>query len=177
MKRTVAVLIALTALLAACGGDDGADVRDGGGSGSGSGPGSGSGSAIAETGGCNVEGGIETDDYAEVAVSLDEYSISLDTDTAEAGAVEFVAENAGEEPHELVVVKGTEDDLVVEDGVVDEEALPEGAFVGEIEAFAAGETCEGIFELEAGDYVLFCTLVEGDHAHFEEGMVTSFTVS
>ena len=33
---------------------------------------------------------------------------------------------------------------------VDEEALPDGAFIGEIEGFPAGETCIGVFDLEPG---------------------------
>ena len=64
-----------------------------------------------------------------------------------------------------------------------EDELEEGAFIGEIEAFPAGETCEGTFELpEAGDYILFCNIVEtledgSVESHFEEGMVTTVTAA
>jgi hypothetical protein len=85
--------------------------------------------------------------------------------------------------HELVVVAaGSADELTVVDGQVDEEALPEGAFVGEVEGFPSGETCDGTFDLAAGDYVLFCNIVETEadgtiESHYEEGMVTEFSVA
>ena len=61
------------------------------------------------------------------------------------------------------------------------ELLPKGAFVGEVEGFAGGESCDGTFELTAGDYVLFCTITEEEadgttENHFAEGMATTFTV-
>lgn len=116
-----------------------------------------------------------------VAATLDEFSITVDPATAPAGAIGFVTENAGEEPHELVIARGVPADIQVVDGAPDEEALGD-AVIGEIEAFPAGETCEGTYELTAGDYVLFCALVEEledgtIESHYEEGMVTTFTVS
>lgn len=181
-------------LVVGCGDDDGADVRSvgedpsasGSGSASGSASGSGSGSTAAE--GCpeveEPEGGIAAGGASEVPVTLDEYSVEVDTpeETVVAGDVTFVAENAGEEPHELVIVEGDDPgSLPVEDGQVQEDQLEEGAFIGEIEAFPAGETCEGTFTLpQAGSYVLFCNIVETEEdgaveSHFEEGMVTTLT--
>ena len=164
----VAVLAVLALGTAACGDDDG------GGSGSASASASASGVSACEPVG---EGG-----GTQVAVTLDEWSVGAAPLSVPAGDVTFVAENAGEEPHELVVVEAASaDELTVVDGKVDEEALPEGALVGEIEAFPAGETCDGTFELAAGEYVLFCNIAEEQEggaleSHFEEGMVTSFTV-
>ncbi|MDG2112525.1 MAG: hypothetical protein P8N02_07935 [Actinomycetota bacterium] len=66
--------------------------------------------------------------------------------------------------------------------VVDEAAFPEGAFIGEIEEFAAGASCDGTFALEAGNYVFFCNITETEpdgtlESHFEEGMFTVVTLS
>jgi uncharacterized cupredoxin-like copper-binding protein len=204
--RALGVTAAIAALalgVAACGDDDdGADVRSSGpgasgsgsgsgsasgsgsgsasGSGSGSASGSGSGSAVA--GECEVIDGTDgvADASATVAVTLSEFSIAIDPATVAAGAIGLVAENAGAEPHEVVIARGTPEDITVVDGAPDEAALGD-ALVGEIEAFAAGQTCEGTFELTAGDYVLFCALVETEEdgtveSHYEEGMVTTLTV-
>jgi hypothetical protein len=118
-----------------------------------------------------------------VAVTLGEWKVEVDKAEAPAGKVTFTISNEGAEPHELVVVKADSiDDLKVVDGKVDEEALPKGAFIGEVEAFPSGEDCKGTFELDAGKYILFCNIVEdvesGAHeSHFEEGMHTTFTVT
>ena len=150
-------------------------------SGSGSGPAGGeehaSGSAAAAE--CRPVGeDLEAD--VELAVTLDEWDVVPDSGSVSAGTVAFVAANEGEEPHELVIVKGTPDDLTIEDGQVQEDALPEGALIGEIEAFPAGDTCSGTFELEPGDYVLFCNIVmehDGEQeSHVELGMVNTLTV-
>jgi hypothetical protein len=176
--------------LAACGGDDdGADVRSVGsgsasGSGSGSASGSGSGSASASGSGvaeCEPVGDSSTSDET-VAVTLDEWSVSPESESVSAGAVTFDVANEGEDAHELVVVRaGTVDSLPLnDDEIVDEEGLPEGAFIGEVEAFPSGESCEGTFELEPADYVLFCNIVEHEEGeienHFKLGMSTEFTV-
>jgi hypothetical protein len=149
-------------------------------SGSGSASASGSGSAAAE---CQaIDGTLGVADAATtVSATLDEFSITVDPATAPAGATGFVTENAGEEPHELVIVKGVPTDIQIVDGAPDEAGLGD-AVIGEIEAFPAGATCEGTYELAAGDYVLFCALVEEEEdgtieSHYEEGMVTTFTVS
>jgi hypothetical protein len=119
---------------------------------------------------------------AEIAVTLDEWSVVAEPATASAGAVTFGIANEGAEPHELVVVRAASPDaLIVVEGKVDEDALPDGAFVGEVEGFPAGEACEGTFELTAGTYVLFCNIVEehdGEReGHFTEGMATTFVVT
>ena len=180
--RSLATAAACTALLVGLGAactDDGGGVRDGGsGSASGSGSGSGSGSTTDAT--CETVG-ADLDPDTEVAVALDEFTLTADPEEAAAGNVVFDATNEGTEPHELVVVKGTPGSEIV-DGRVDEEALDAAdAFVGEIAPFPADETCAGTFALEAGDYTLLCNIVEEEDgttiSHLEEGMITGFTVT
>ncbi|MBW3578139.1 MAG: hypothetical protein KY462_10455 [Actinobacteria bacterium] len=105
----------------------------------------------------------------EVPVTLDEWSVTPATATTPAGTVTFLADNVGDEPHELVVVEA--DDVaslpVDASGALDEAALEEGALVGEIEAFPAGERCPGTFQLSAGSYVLLCNLVEEENGEVE----------
>lgn len=197
--RTRSVLIAgvLVAALvfAACGGDDGGGVREiGGASGSGtasgaSGSGSGSGTGSGSGSGTNEEAKPECRPFGDMStatstvnVTFSEWAIALDTNTAPAGKVAFVAKNEGKEPHELVVLHGPPTNLPTdEDGALDESKLAGGTLVGEIEPFPAGETCDGTFELTPGDYTLVCNVVEdenGKHeAHLKEGMVTTFTVT
>jgi hypothetical protein len=164
--------VVLVTTLGACGDDE-----EGTGSASASGSASGSASASG-VGACEPvgEGGGTT-----VAVTLDEWKIAAEPASVAAGKVTFDVRNEGDEAHELVVVRGVApSDLEVVDGKVDEDALPAGAFIGEVEAFPAGEACEGTFELAAGSYVLFCNIVEEHEgepeSHFQEGMVTTFEV-
>jgi hypothetical protein len=185
MKRTLIVLVACAcaAVLAACGDDDGGSVRETGsvsGSGSGSGPGSGSGSAVAAE--CETVGNADDADTT-VAVVLDEFTITVDADEAPAGSIHFAVKNEGEEPHELVVIQGVAPaDLPLDDnGALDEAGLPDGALIGEVEPFPGGDTCDGTFDLAAGDYTLVCNITEEEEgemeSHLHEGMVTSFTVT
>ncbi|HMQ26312.1 MAG TPA: hypothetical protein PKA98_10025 [Acidimicrobiales bacterium] len=186
----LAISAALVLGLGAACTDDGGDVRSSGG-GSGSGSGSASGAASGSTSGSGSGSGTEAECTpvgedleadTEVDVTLDEFSIVADPDEAPAGVVRFVTKNDGEEPHELVVVRAEEADLEIVGGQMDEEALPNGAFIGEIEPFAGGTSCNGAFELAAGDYTLFCNIVETEEdgtveSHVEEGMITGFTVT
>jgi hypothetical protein len=162
----------LTLFAAACGDDDGSGTRSGSASASASG---------STTGDCKVEGGTSDKLDTKIPVSLKEWSITPETATAKAGVIEFSAKNDGGENHELVVVKASRSDLTVVDGAVDEDALPKGAMIGEIESFAKGKTCGGHFKLDAGNYVLFCNIVEKENgqtvSHYLNGMVTNFTVS
>jgi hypothetical protein len=105
-----------------------------------------------------------------------------DTDSVEAGSIHFEAINEGEDEHELVVVRAdSAGELpLANDDTVDESQLPEGAFIGEVEAFPSGETCNGTFNLAPGKYVLFCNLVHEEEGeienHFQLGMRTEFSV-
>jgi hypothetical protein len=100
-----------------------------------------------------------------------------------AGTITFDANNTGEDAHELVVVRADDPEALprAADGTVDEEKLPEGAFIGEIEAFPAKQTCTGTFTLTPGRYALFCNILETEadgtkENHYTNGMRTSFDV-
>jgi len=137
------------ALLSACGGDDDDDGDDGGG---------GSG--------------------ATVDVVLSEFVVEPDPASVPAGEVTFTVANEGEEVHEFVVVKTdlASDKLpTIDDGSVDEEGAGVEA-VDEIEDLASGDSQDLTVTLDAGNYVLFCNLVEEGEVHYEEGMHTAFTV-
>ena len=101
-----------------------------------------------------------------------------------AGSVTFNATNIGPmDPHELVVVKT---DIPAgelptrEDGSFDEDA--EGVeVIGEIEEFDVGLTESMTLDLEPGNYVLLCNLVEEEdgaiEAHYQMGMWVAFEVT
>ena len=156
----------------ACGNDDGTAVRDGGSA-------SGSSSASAAALACETVGDPSTADTT-VAVDLTEFELTPSPASAPAGVVAFEATISGAHAHELVVVAGAPDSMPLDaDGALDESKLADGALIGEIEPFPAGETCAGAFELEAGDYTLLCNIIE-DHdpkeVHVAEGMIAPFTV-
>src|SRR6266508_3118025 len=174
IRRVAAGLaLALTVVLAGCGTDDGAGVRtvEGGGSGSGS-------EAVA----CKPVGDASKAD-SKIAVDLAEWSVLPVRPDASAGTITFEARNLGTEPPELVVVRAADPAALPKaaDGTVDERQLPEGALIGEVEAFPAGQTCTGTFELAAGRYALFCNLLETEadgteQNHYANGMHSSFEV-
>jgi uncharacterized cupredoxin-like copper-binding protein len=123
------------------------------------------------------------DEGAGVDVVLSEFIVDPAQDTAAAGEVTFALDNQGGETHEFVVVEAASaDDLPVDDdGAFDEEAFGEDNVLGEVEDIEAGDTAELTLDLEAGDYVLLCNIVEEEEdgeveSHFAEGMHTTFTV-
>lgn len=182
-SRFLGVLVAALLLVGtACGGDDGASVRDGGAaSASGSGSGSGSGStAQAE---CQPVGDASTATQT-LHVDLGHMVITPPDPTVPAGAVNIVATNVDTEPHELVVIRGDDRASLPTDehGAFDEEAFDAADVIGEIEPFPGGESCNGVFDLEPGSYLLLCNITEvmDDgmvESHFAMGMVTSLTVT
>jgi hypothetical protein len=122
------------------------------------------------------------DDAPTVDVTLGEFVVEPDPTSGEAGEIEFVGDNQGGETHELVLVQAADAAAlpVDADGAVVEDDLPEGAFIGEIEDIESESSKSATFDLEAGDYVLFCNVTEEDagetESHFAEGMHASFTV-
>jgi hypothetical protein len=173
-----ALVLALGA--AACGSDSDSDTQASG-SGSASGSASGSGSGSTAEAACEPVGDIKTA-ATEVDAELTEWSITAPA-TANAGKVGFVAKNVGKEAHELVVVKTDDVDSLPTkpDGSLDEEKLPAGALVGEIEGFPASESCTGVFDMPAGKYALICNIVETEangevESHLKQGMKRAIDV-
>jgi hypothetical protein len=190
-RRLAGLWVGLALLLAGCGSDDGAGVRNvdgtqspsGSGTASGSGTGSGSGTASGPAAAaCKPVGDAATSD-ATIAVELKEWSVLPARADVPAGTVTFDANNTGAEAHELVVVRADDPAALplAADGTVDEDKLPEGAFVGEIEPFPAKQHCTGTFQLAAGRYALFCNILETEadgtkENHYANGMRTRFEV-
>jgi uncharacterized cupredoxin-like copper-binding protein len=185
----LASLVAASALMAACD-DDGEDrpevtvIEDGGsGSGSGSASGSVSGSGSGSASGAGVEPGIVEDPpegATEVSVTLEEWAVTPDSESAAAGEIYFLVENAGpKDPHEFVVIKTDlgPADLTTTDGKVPEEEVD---LIDEIEPFAPASSASIVLNLEAGNYALICNIAEEEEgeleSHYELGMSAAFTV-
>jgi hypothetical protein len=190
VRRLLAIVICSFVVWggAACGQDDGGTVKEegslGASSGSGSSSGDASASAPADASGSEVACvpvGDPSEADSTVEVSLDEWSIDA-PERIDAGTVALATTNDGEEPHELVVVRADSlADLPRDgDGEIDETAIADDDFLGEIEPFPAGDTCDGVFDLEPADYVLFCAIVEEEdgevESHFANGMNRVLTV-
>lgn len=120
---------------------------------------------------------------ATVGVTLQEFSVITDESSASAGEVTFEVENTGpDDVHEFVVIKTdlAPDALPTgEDGSVDEAG--EGIeVIDEIEDIPVGDTPSLTVDLDAGNYVLICNIVEEHEgeieAHYTLGMRTAFTV-
>ncbi|MDP8962034.1 MAG: hypothetical protein M3N32_10530 [Actinomycetota bacterium] len=191
-NASLRLVVPLLLTLAACGGGDEATVENIGGTGSathggtatgartGSATHGGQGATATRVAACEPVGDPSTASE-KIDVVLDEWSVQAPERVA-AGRVTFTAQNAGEEPHELVIVRADDPGAlpVDEQGAVDEEKLPPDALVGEIEAFPSGESCQGTFDLPPGEYVLFCNIVEQHEGeqlvHYQLGMRTKLTV-
>ena len=136
------------------------------------------------------EGGAGGDEATTVQVTLDEWAVATEPASAPSGEVTFEVSNAGDEVHEFVVIRtelGLLDLPTAEDGSVDEEGAEDMEVIGEVEDIAAGASETLILDLEAGQYVLICNIVEEqmdmdemdmehDPSHYQNGMRTGFTV-
>ncbi len=130
-----------------------------------------------------------------VIVALGEWGIETSPDNVPAGLVRFDVTNGGPaDPHELVIFRT---DLPIEQleqiaianseerGFLPEEGVDGVEFIGEIEEFDPGQKRAGVFELEPGNYVFLCNIVEHDEiddegnpeSHFLLGMSKTFTVN
>jgi len=117
---------------------------------------------------------------SHLAVALKDFQIVPASTTVAAGKIAIDGTNTGTHPHEVVVVRGVAPaDLPRKaDGATDEDQLPAGAKIGELEAFAPGGSCSAVLELPAGSYSLFCNVVGAtEGAHVKQGMVTTITVT
>jgi uncharacterized cupredoxin-like copper-binding protein len=159
MRRLTRVyLTALAVLLvsgASCGGDEGgSEAGDGGGGGGG--------------GGSTVE------------VTLQEFAVGAPS-SGSAGEVTFNISNIGKETHEFVVIKtdlGATELPTAKDGSVDE-AGSGMEVVDEVEDLAAGKSESLAVNLDPGNYVLICNIVEKEEgkteSHYQNGMRAEFT--
>ena len=157
----VAALILGGAVLGACGGDDGAGTVTR----------LGTPPVEADPAGSTTVTMAPGETAQEIAVVLDEWSVTPELGGMDAGVVEFVVTNGGSEPHELVVIRSDAESsaLPVVDGLVPESDVD---FEGEVEEFPAGSIRSGTFRLEAGRYLLICNIPQ----HYQSGMVAEFIV-
>ena len=132
---------------------------------------------------CKTENAVTEASSEEVVLTLNEFTIKPSAQP-KAGNISIKAENAGKENHEVVIVKGASADALPKDadGGLDEDKLAEGDLIGEIEPFAGGKVCSGVFKMAAGKYVLLCNITETEpngekESHLKEGMHVPFTVS
>jgi uncharacterized cupredoxin-like copper-binding protein len=119
-----------------------------------------------------------------VNVQVQEWAVVPDTLSVSAGSVTFDVENVGpEDIHEFVVVRtdvAASDLPTGDDGAFDEEA--DGVeVVGEIEDLEVGSSESLTLDLEPGNYVLLCNLVEEEdgalESHYQMGMWIDFEVT
>jgi uncharacterized cupredoxin-like copper-binding protein len=106
----------------------------------------------------------------ELDVSLAEYSITPNLPQVAGGTVTFQVANAGQQDHEMVVIKSDDAPgaLPFENG----EASEAGS-QGEIPEVAPGQTQTLTLKLAPGHYVLICNLP----GHYKGGMHAGFVVS
>lgn len=111
----------------------------------------------------------------EVFVQLTEWAVEPTVSSAGAGDVMFTATNAGQIPHELVILKTDlpVDQLPLDNGAVSETGA--GTIIGEIEPdeLGAGQTAHAEWNLASGSYALICNLP----GHYAAGMYAGFTVN
>ena len=174
-KKLLAVLAALLLIVAACGDDDddasstATTVTEAATTTTGD-----------EGGGASVS--VVLSDPFGPAGTPGQFAVEPDPSSAAAGQVEFVAKNEGGDLHELVIVKGDDPASLPtdENGAVIEDELPEGDFIGEITLVDAGTEESASFDLDAGNYILFCNIVTQigtGESHFQAGMVNTLTVT
>lgn len=133
--------------------------------------------------GQDAEAGVVSDPpqgATQVDVILTEWKVGATPLSVPAGETYFLADNAGGEAHEFVVIKTDLDpgELPVIDGKVQEDRVD---IIGEIEPYKAGTQASIAFDLAPGSYALICNIVEEEssgklESHYEEGMYTGFTV-
>jgi uncharacterized cupredoxin-like copper-binding protein len=115
------------------------------------------------------------DDDGGVGVTLADFTIAADPDSASAGDVTFDVTNDAEQTHEFVVFQTdlAPDQLPTDEGGDVDEAGEGVALVDEIEDIEGGSTQSLTVNLDTGSYVLICNLP----GHYGQGMHAGFTVS
>jgi uncharacterized cupredoxin-like copper-binding protein len=114
-----------------------------------------------------------------VDVALADFSVTPKVLTVAAGETTFKVHNGGAFEHEMVVFKLADASLIPAQasGEADEEAVPDEDHMGEVEHVLPGTTKTLKLTLGEGKYVLFCNLIDGKKAHFQQGMHAEFTVT
>jgi uncharacterized cupredoxin-like copper-binding protein len=125
---------------------------------------------------CGSSAGATGGGGVSVGVVLDEYNLTVDQQTVQAGAITFKISNIGREKHELVILrtdlpldgipKSTEDPAkIAEEG-------SEVTHVNELDGVDPGQEKDLTVTLQPGRYMLVCNYP--GHAH--AGMATAFIV-
>ena len=132
----------------------------------------------------NACGGGSSSGSADVKVSLKEFSVTPDSRQHKAGSISIDADNVGSIKHELVIVKAKDAAALPlkADGSVDEEKIATADKLGETGELAAAKSKTQKFTLPAGDYVIFCNVVDTKSGtppvvHFKRGMHETFTAT
>jgi hypothetical protein len=110
-------------------------------------------------------------------VELGEWYIDLGEDL-DSGSTTFALTNASTEfPHAFAIARGTsyEELPQLDNGAVDTDALGDD-FLGQADNVEPGQTGTVSFDLEAGDYVIFCPIQFGPNSHAARGQVLSITI-
>lgn len=113
------------------------------------------------------------DSPGDISGSVEEWEVSIDAESADAGDVSFTIDNDGTIGHEFLIVKT---DIAPGEIPLDGDHFPEDAegieVIDEIGEFAGGTTETLDVTLEAGSYQLVCNLPD----HYRNGMFTAFEV-
>jgi len=122
-----------------------------------------------------VTAGCSSDDEGTVAVTVADFSVTPDPDSAPAGEVTFDITNDAGQTHEFVVFKTdlAPDQLPTDENGDVDEAGAGVEHVDEVEDIEGGSTKSLTVNLDAGSYVLICNLP----GHYAQGMHAGFSVS
>jgi uncharacterized cupredoxin-like copper-binding protein len=103
---------------------------------------------------------------ATVAVALVDYSVTPDKTSVKAGVIRFIATNAAQQVHQLVVLRRKEDGSLEK--------------VDEIASIEPGKGATLSLDLQPGSYVLADLIAKGQDGspvdHYQAGMHADFTV-
>jgi len=119
---------------------------------------------------------------ADIVVSMADFSFDI-PETLEAGEITIMAENHGDQPHEMMIVK-LNDGATVDEVLAFMETPPgsggEQLFteVGGVQAIGSHGAGVMTVNLEACDYVAICFIPDPESGapHFALGMIDEFTV-
>lgn len=127
---------------------------------------------------CNpVNPALQTEAGEQVAIAAVDYAYRPAAVEVASGVTTFEVVNQGGEVHELAFLPGGGEVPFTADGEPDEAAL-EAAGAFELEGFGPGQTCNATYDLEPGEYTLFCIIQTDEGAtHYEQGMRAQLTVT